>query len=67
MTFFFGFKNRSRKFSQRRSKKTIQQAIENEVQELVDLYKNQKDEKGRRIIKRMVIFLPDKFKQVLGI
>ena len=34
------------------ARKLIQQAIENEVQELVDLYKNQKDEKGRRIIKK---------------
>ena len=34
------------------ARKLLQQAIENEVQELIDSYKNQKDETGRRTAKR---------------
>ena len=34
------------------ARKLLQQAIENEVQELIDSYKNQKDERGRRTVKR---------------
>ena len=34
------------------ARKLLQQAIENEVDEYLELYKNQKDEKGRRSVKR---------------
>ena len=46
------------------ARKLLQQAIENEVLELIDFYKDQKDEVGKRAVKRNG-YLPHKFKQDL--
>lgn len=44
----------------------LQQAIENEVQELIDSYKEKKDEMGRRIIKRNGYLPPRQIQTGLG-
>ena len=48
------------------ARKLLLQAIENEVQELIDSYKDQKDETGKRIIKRNGYLPSREIQTVLG-
>lgn len=48
------------------ARKLLQQAIENEVKELIDSYKDQKDEAGRRNVKRNGYLPPRQIQTGLG-
>ena len=48
------------------ARKLLQQAIENEVQELIDSYKDQRDEAGRKIVKRNGHLPPRQIQTGLG-